>query len=302
MIAAGVIAAVVVAALVVATVVIAAAAGADGLGVADALILGMVEGLTEYLPVSSTGHLTVTQRLLGIGTTDADRAAADSYAIVIQAGAILAVLVLYRRRVLAMARGLVGRDEGGRHLLGVMTASFLPAALLGLALGDTIKERLFGVGPVAGAWAVGGVAILVLGRRLVGGDRPLEGLRLSDGLVIGAAQALALWPGVSRSLVTILAALALGLALGAAVEYSFLLGLVTLGAATVYEAVGEGSTIVAAYGLVTPAVGFVVAFVSAVAAVRWMVGYLQDHGLALFGWYRLAIAALAAVLLATGVV
>lgn len=283
-------------------VVAAAIATTDELTIADAIVLGVVEGLTEYLPISSTGHLTVVSRLLGIGTTDADRAAADSYTIAIQLGAILAVVMLYRARIASMLRGLAGRDPAGRSVALALVASMVPAGVLGLVAGDTIKQELFGVGPVAFAWLVGAAAIFAMGPRWRGGVRLIEDLTVRDGLLIGFAQALALWPGVSRSLVTILAALALGLAVGAAVEYSFLLGLGTLGGATLYELSTEGGSIVDTFGWVAPVVGLVAAFVSAILAVRWLVAYLEHHSLAIFGWYRLGAAGLAGLLLLTGVV
>jgi undecaprenyl-diphosphatase len=272
------------------------------LGAGDAVVLGLVEGITEYLPVSSTGHLTVTQRLLGVGDAPDEKAAADAYAIVIQAGAILAVLLLYHRRVRSMAAGLVRRDADGQRLAVALTVAFIPAALIGVALGDTIKERLFGVGPVAGAWIAGGVAILLLAPRWQRPHgRPLEAVTARDALIVGLAQALALWPGVSRSLVTILGALALGLSIGAAVEFSFLLGMATLGAATGYEAVRSGSEIVDRFGVGAPLIGFAVALVSAALAVRWLVEYLTTRTLGGFGWYRLAAGTAAFALLAAGV-
>jgi undecaprenyl-diphosphatase len=281
----------------IAAVVLAAARGGGALDVPTAIVLGLVEGLTEYLPISSTGHLTVVERLLGVRGS-----AADAYAIVIQAGAILAVLVLYRARVGAMVAGLRGRDQAGRRLLGALAVAFVPAALVGFAFGDAIKERLFGVGPVAVAWAVGGAVILVATGQLRRDGRELDAVGSRAAAIIGCAQVAALWPGVSRSLVTILAGLVVGLSLPAAVEFSFLLGLVTLGAATGYEALKQGSDIVHAYGLLNPAIGFLVAFVSAVAAVRWMVAYLERGSLAVFGYYRLAVAAIAALLLIANVV
>jgi undecaprenyl-diphosphatase len=281
---------------------VAAALATPGeLTAADAALLGIVEGVTEFLPVSSTGHLMVTQRLLDIGDTAAEKAAADSYAIAIQSGAILAVLLLYRARITGIARGLVGRDTEGRNLGFVLAAATLPAVLIGLVLEDTIRDRLFGAGPIVIAWAVGGVVILVAARRLTGGARELHDLRVVDGLVIGAAQALALWPGTSRSLVTILAALALGARTSTAVEFSFLLGLITLGGATVYEALGSGDVMIEEFGVGTLVIGFLAAFVSAVVAIRWMVDYLNRHSLAIFGWYRLVVAGIGALLLATGV-
>jgi undecaprenyl-diphosphatase len=273
----------------------------DHLGAADAVVLGLVEGITEWLPISSTGHLTVTQDLLRI-----DGDAADSYAIAIQSGAILAVLLLFRERFVGMLRGVQGKDPEGRNTLIAIVVACLPAVALGLSLEDVIKDNLFGTGPVVAAWFVGGLAILAVARQRRGlspeaGD-PLTALTWQKALVIGCAQSLALWPGVSRSLVTIIAATALGLAIPAAVEFSFLLGFVTLGGATAYEVLSSGDTMVEAYGLATPALGLAVAFVSAVAAMRWMVDYLQRHSLAIFGWYRLGIAAFVGLLLVTNVV
>lgn len=272
---------------------------------AKAVLLGLVEGLTEFLPVSSTGHLLVTERLIDVGRHHATKDAADTYTITIQAGAILAVLVLYWQRLLEMGRGLVGRDEPGRRLLTATVVAFIPAAIVGVALEKPIKDRLFGVWPVIVAWAIGGVVILLVARRLEERSRvhglPLESLTVRAALLIGVAQCFALWPGTSRSLVTILAALLLGLSLPAAVEFSFLLGLLTLGAATAYDGLKHGKEMIDTYGVVHPLVGFVVAFAAAVVAIRWMVTYLGRHGLEIFGWYRLAVAALALVLLATGV-
>jgi undecaprenyl-diphosphatase len=273
---------------------------------AKAVLLGLVEGVTEFLPISSTGHLIVTQRLIDVGREPATKDAADTYAITIQAGAILAVVVLYWRRLLAMGRGIIGRDAEGRQLTGVTLVAFVPAALIGVALEDAIKDNLFGVWPVIVAWAVGGVVVLAFARwvreRGLASGAPLEAMTLRTGVIIGLAQSLALWPGTSRSLVTILAALALGYSMHASVEFSFLLGLLTLSAATAYDALRHGGEMFDTYGVASPLLGFVVAFLAAVVAIRWMVRYLERHGLALFGWYRLVIAAIGLVLLATGVV
>jgi len=274
----------------------------DELTPAKAVLLGLVEGITEFLPISSTGHLLVAQRLMDIGTTEATKAAADAYAISIQSGAILAVLLLYWRRLWSMVRGLFGRDVAGRRVLIGLVLSVLPAVVVALAFEDAIKDNLLEVGPVIGAWIVGGLVILFVTPKLTGsrGGVPLEQLSAGQAIVIGVVQCLALWPGTSRSLVTILAALAVGLSLAAAVEFSFLLGFVTLGGATLFEMATEGSTMVDTFGLLDPLIGLVVAFVSAAVAIKWMVGYLQRHSLAIFGWYRLAVAALALVLLASG--
>jgi undecaprenyl-diphosphatase len=268
----------------------------------ESLILGLVEGLSEFLPVSSTGHLLVTQRLLGLGGTEATDMALDTYAICIQAGAILAVAVLYRLRLVQVLRGVAGRDDDGRRLLINLAAAFVPAAVLGVALGDTIRSALFGVGPVAAAWFAGGLVILWVTRQpwSNGGTLALESLTARHALIIGVAQAAALWPGVSRSLVTIIAALALGYTMRAAVEFSFLLGLLTLGAATAYEGLRSGGQLVDTFGVSAPLVGLVVAFVSAVIAVRWMVMFLQSWGLEAFGWYRVVIGVAAAAVVLAG--
>jgi undecaprenyl-diphosphatase len=280
----------------------AASETVDDLTPVKAAVLGVVEGVTEYLPISSTGHLLVAQRLMDIGTTDETKDAADAYAIAIQSGAILAVLLLYWRRLWSMVQGVVGRDVEGRRVLVGLVLSVLPAALVAVVFERPIKDNLLEVGPVIAAWIVGGLVILLVAPRLTGSTdgRALEQITPRQALIIGVVQCLALWPGTSRSLVTILAALAVGLSLAAAVEFSFLLGFVTLGAATLFEIVTDGSTMIDAYGWVDPLIGLVFAFVSAAIAIKWMVGYLQRHSLAIFGWYRLGVAAIAIVLLATG--
>jgi undecaprenyl-diphosphatase len=271
-----------------------------------AAVLGVVEGLTEYLPVSSTGHLEIAERLLDIGTTKKTKDAADTYTIVIQAGAILAVLVLFWGRIVKIVQGLFGRSEDGRRLLIALAVAFVPAAIVGIVGEKAIKSHLLKPVPIAAAWVVGAIAILVVGARLhrsaATGGRRLEELTTQDALIIGAAQVLALWPGTSRSLVTILAALVIGLSLSAAVEFSFLLGLLTLGAATFYDGAKHGKELVDTYGVANPLLGFVIAFVAALVAVRWMVTYLQRHDLTVFAWYRIAAAAVVVILLAAGTI
>ena len=272
----------------------AAAAGdgtAVGLSVWSAIVLGLVEGLTEYLPVSSTGHLLVTNEILGLGGTEAEDTALDAYAICIQAGAILAVLFLYQQRIRQMVDGLIGRSDEGRRIMLAVVGAFVPTAIIAFAFKDLVRDNLFGVPPIATAWLVGGIAILVVTRMglLERAGVELGQITLVQAGLIGLGQAIALWPGVSRSLVTILTALIVGLSLRAAVEFSFLLGLVTLSAATVYTALEDGDLLIDTFGVVTPLIGLVVAFVAAVASVRWMVAWLQERGLDIFGYYRIAI-------------
>jgi undecaprenyl-diphosphatase len=264
----------------------------------QALILGLVEGLTEYLPVSSTGHLLIAQRWLGIESSPA----ANAYAIVIQAGAILAVLGLYRQRVGQLALGVLSRHDSGRRLLVALLVAFVPAAVIGFLLDKPIERLLFGPWPIVAAWAAGGILLLAVGQRIqTRGGHALEELRPAAALWIGLAQCAALWPGVSRSMATILGGVALGLSLSAAVEFSFLLGLLTLGAATSYKALSSGRLLLHTYGVLPLVVGFVAAAVAATLAVRWMVGWLNRRGLTLFGYWRLAAAGIvSAWLLTTG--
>jgi len=278
---------------------------APGMTALQAVILGITEGLTEYLPVSSTGHLYLAASLMGLGDTAVEKAATDAYVIAIQIGAILAVVWLYPGRISQMARGLAGHDPRGLRLAINIGAAFVPAAVIGLAFGDIIKRYLFGVWPITAAWLVGGLAILVVARRLhsrtvSGGDA--ADLSLVQALIIGLIQCIAMWPGVSRSLVTILGGVLVGLSVPAAVEFSFILGLVTLGSATCYELFKEGPGIMLQFGWLSPALGIATAFVSAVFAVKWMVVYLNRHGLEVFGYYRIALAVGVMVLILAGVV
>ncbi|MDH4144567.1 MAG: undecaprenyl-diphosphate phosphatase [Acidimicrobiia bacterium] len=276
----------------------------DELSIPQALVLGVVEGVTEYLPISSTGHLLVAERMMGVGQTEQTKDAINSYTVVIQVGAILAVLLLFRSRVAQLLAGLVGRDEQGRQLLIRLVLAFLPAAIVGLALGDVIESKLLATGPVVVAWIVGGIGILAVAHRFRDAESgvPLEALGNREALIIGCAQALALWPGVSRSLVTIVAALLVGMSLAAAVEFSFILGLATLGAATVFALSRSGGEIVDVFGWTSPLVGVAAALVSALVAVKWMVGYLQRHDLSVFGWYRIAAGLVTVALLVTGAI
>ena len=275
----------------------------------QALLLGIVEGITEYLPVSSTGHLLLVQRLLGIGHDEA----ADAFAICIQAGAIIAVLGLYRGRVLEMINGLLGRSPAGKRLAFNVIAAFLPAVVIGLLLQKPIKKYLFGgdelgLWPVVAAWFVGGVAILAVNayrKKRQETEKPrfeLEAMPLSAAVIIGVSQCVAMWPGTSRSLVTIVAGILVGLRMRAAVEFSFLLGVLTLGAATAYDGLKHGKAMLASYGPTSLGIGFIAAWISAVIAVKWMVSYLNKHGFAVFGYYRIALALLVAAAIYAGLI
>ena len=283
-----------------------------------AALLGIIEGLTEYLPVSSTGHLLVAQRALGLGADDgASRDAAEAFAICIQAGAILAVLGLYRARAAAMCRGLLGHDPAGLRLFLCLVAGLLPAVVIGLLFEKKIKRWLFGGGelglwPIVGAWIVGGIAILIIERwrrrPATHADQDanddtgleLEQMNWKQGFVIGLVQCLAMWPGVSRSLTTILGGVTCGLRTSAAVEFSFLLGVLTLGGATAKDGLEHGSLMLEVYGAGPLLVGTLTATLAAVVAMKWMIQYLKRHGLEIFGVYRIVLGIAVAAWLLTG--
>ena len=287
----------------------------------QAFILGVIEGITEYLPISSTGHLLVAQHLMGIGTATAtEKAAADTFAICIQGGAILAVLGIYMKRVLQMLRGVLGKDPEGLKLAIMLLAGFLPAAVIGLIFNDKIEEKLFGMWPVIIAWVVGGVMILATAwwrkrNPAAGSGKELLEMTWKMALLIGLLQCVAMWPGTSRSLMTIVGGLLVGLSIRAAVEYSFLLGVLTLTAATAKKALWKVDGLDASYhvwfggtklmwdtyGALPLAIGIVAAAASAALAVKWLVSYLQSHGLSVFGWYRIALGVVIGGLVAAGV-
>lgn len=281
-----------------------------GMPFSHAVILGIVEGVTEYLPISSTGHLLLAGRILGIekssGTSQEDekaKEAADAYTICIQIGAILAIIGLYRRHIRQMILGLTGKDKQGLKLLINIILGFMPAAVIGLLLNRTIKAYLFGIWPVIAAWFVGGVAILMISsRNRQPGQKQVNTISLYElswksALIIGTAQCIAMWPGISRSLITIAGGLLTGLTMASAVEFSFLLGVVTLSAATAFDILKHGQVMLQVFHPLPLATGVLVAFVSAVISVKWMVTYLNKHGLEIFGYYRIAISILAGSLI-----
>jgi undecaprenyl-diphosphatase len=280
----------------------------------QAVILGLVEGITEYLPVSSTGHLVIATALLGLDTPEL-KDAADSFDIVIQGGAILAVLGLYWPRVLQMLRGLLGQDPPGLRLFLNLVIAFIPSALLGLALNKWIKAHLFFAPPVMAALAVGGAYMILVERWAARRPRPQHEPDITDvtpkqALFIGLLQCASLIPGTSRSMMTITGGYFVGLAPGRAAEFSFLLGLPTLTAATLfslYKNISESRAqdrpdLFHQLGLAPTLVGLVVAAISAAVAVRWLVGFLGRRGLAPFGWYRFALCAALLALWAAGIV
>lgn len=236
-----------------------------------------------------------------MNTTQKAKQAADAYAIIIQIGAILAVFGLYRRRIGQMAEGLLGRDAKGLRLIFMLFLAFVPAAVVGLGLGDVIKSRLFGPWPIVVGWLAGGIAILIKpDHRGRGSLSSIEDVQWRHALIIGLFQVVAMWPGVSRSLATITGGMVAGLGISAALEFSFLLGLITLGAATTYEMMDLGGAVLTAYGAWPTLVGILASFVAAWLSVRWLLAYVRDRGLAVFGYYRVLLAIATAVLLLVG--
>jgi len=299
----------------------AAAAPAAELGTFDAIVLGAVEGITEYLPISSTGHLIIAARLLGLDSDQplTDRAgralwykqpsaklpagipltvklAADTYIVVIQAGAIAAVALLYWSQLGAMAAGVVGRNPAGRSLALNVLIAFVPAALLGFFAHSWIDAHLFSLGAVIVA-QVAGAGLMFVAERWHRRRAPTaESATLADltptrAAIIGALQCVALWPGTSRSMMTIVGGYFVGLDPRRSAEFSFLLGLVTLSAASVYKGYRSGAAMIQVFGWLHVILGALVAAVTAAVCVRFLVHWLTKHGLTAFAWYRLVLAA-----------
>jgi undecaprenyl-diphosphatase len=298
---------------------------AAALTASDAIVLGLVEGVTEFLPISSTGHLIIANDLLGLdsdqplrgedgsllwhkppsaenpaGVPLTIKVAADAYAVIIQAGAILAVVLLYRRQFVGMALGLLGRSSPGFRLLRNVLLAFLPVAVAGFLLHDWIDRHLFSV-PAVIAALVGGAFLMLAAerwRRQNSGrgyarNEPSD-LSPTVALRIGLIQCLALWPGTSRSMVTIVGGYLAGLSPARAAEFSFLVGLPTLAGAAVFKAWKAGPAMIAVFGWEHVLLGALVAGVSAALAVKFLVHFLSRHGLQAFAYYRLALAAVLA--------
>lgn len=247
-----------------------------------ALIMGIVEGLTEFLPISSTGHLILAGDLMHFNSE-----AGQVFEIVIQTGAVLAIVWEYRERFLNVLRGLATEDRARRFVVNLFIA-FLPLAFIGLALNKFLKAHLFKPIPVALAFIIGGLVILWAERRKhTIRVHTVDEMTWMDALKVGFAQCLALIPGTSRSGATIIGGLFFGLSRQAATEFSFFLAVPTLMVAGAYELYKERALLSAAdtgwFG-----VGFVAAFISAFLCVRWLLRYVSTHTFNAFAWYRIA--------------
>jgi undecaprenyl-diphosphatase len=258
-----------------------------------AILLGIVEGLTEFLPVSSTGHLILAAELLGYRAEDW-----ATFNVIIQLGAILAVIVLYWRTFWTVITGLFARQAGAWRFAINVAAAFVPSAVLGLLLIDNIEALLGNAEVVAWALIAGGIAILVIEKTVKPAsiDPGIAAIPLKRALGIGFIQCLSMVPGVSRSGATIMGALALGIERRTAAEFSFFLAVPTMVGATTLQVAKHHEEIAAAgvdWGLI--AIGFVVSFVVALVVIRWFVGIVGRYGFAPFAWYRIVAGAAALV-------
>lgn len=261
-----------------------------------AAVMGLVEGLTEFLPISSTGHLILAGSLLGLAD-----AKAKVFDIAIQSGAMLAVVIVYWQR-LRDAVMHVGDSERARRFLRNVAIAFAPAVLLGLLLGKAIKAHLFNAPVVAASFIVGGLIILWVERRQTTVRiESVDAMSALDALKVGLAQCVAMIPGTSRSGATIIGGMMFGLSRQAATEFSFYLAIPTLMGAGAYSLYKDRALLSVADWPVF-AVGSVVAFVSAYACVRWLLRYIASHTFVPFAWYRIAFGALVLLTAWTGVV
>jgi undecaprenyl-diphosphatase len=257
----------------------------------DAAFLGVLEALTEFLPVSSTGHLILLTDLIGFQGPPG-----QVFEVVIQLGAVLAVVVAYWSKLTDVAIGFP-HDPGARRFVLVVALAFLPALVLGALLYDFIKAVLFSPHVVSVALVLGGIAILVIERlRPVPQIRAVEELSPRLALGIGVAQCLAMVPGVSRSGATIMGALLFGVERKTAAEFSFFLAIPTMLGAASFDLWQNRAALTAEGGLVI-AVGFLAAFVVALFVVRWFVGFVGRHGFGPFAWYRIGLGSLLLVAL-----
>jgi undecaprenyl-diphosphatase len=257
------------------------------LNLLDATILGLVEGITEFLPISSTGHLIVAASLLGIH----DEERVKVFEIAIQIGAIFAVLWAYKDRFLSTFRGL-GRDAAATSFFTNLCIAFVPAALLGFLFIKPIKAYLFNAYGVAAASIMGALIIFWVERNSSKREAnarvsDVDAMSKLDALKVGIAQCFSLFPGMSRSGATLVGGMLFGLSRKAATEFSFFLGVPTLSAASIYSVYKDRALLSASDGPLF-AMGTVISFVIALIVIRWLIRFVATHTLVAFAWYRLA--------------
>jgi undecaprenyl-diphosphatase len=294
----------------------------------EATVLGLVEGITEFLPVSSTGHLIIANHFLALEDerqlTDAAgqprwikapstehpagrpltvKAAADAFTVIIQIGGIAAVVVLYWGQLWSVALGAIGMDREGTKLLRNIVIGLLPIAAIGFWVDDWVDQYLFSIWAVIAALVVGAGLMFYVDRRRQqsqwhqsNGRKPSE-LRPSEALLVGAMQCIAIWPGTSRSMMTIVGGYVVGLKPAQAAEFSFLLGLPTLAGAALIKGIKGGPAMIDVFGWSPVLLGIFVAFVSAALAIKVLIAALTRYGLAPFAVYRIVLALVLAVVL-----
>jgi undecaprenyl-diphosphatase len=267
--------------------------------IVKAAILGVVEGVTEFLPVSSTGHLILASSLLGWHDDKA-----HVFNIAIQTGAMFSVIWYYRIKIAMVVAGLLDDPVAQRFAMNIAIA-FIPAAVLGVLLGGTIKRALFSPVPVAIALVVGGLVIILVERRPAS-RRPariesIDQMRALDALKVGFAQSFALIPGTSRSGATIIGGMLFGMSRKAATEFSFFLAIPTLIGAGVYDT-WKYRTLLSASDLPLFAVGLIVSFFAALVCVHWLIRYVATHTFVPFAWYRIVFGLLVLLTAWAGIV
>jgi len=252
------------------------------------LVLGVVEGLTEFVPVSSTGHLILMSRLLGLHGP-----AVDAFSVVVQLGALLAAVFYYRRILLETTVGIVRQRPESLLLFRNLVLGSMPLLAVGYLVGKRIKAQLFAPLPVAGALAVGGLLMLLV-ERYRRQSAPLyqhaHELPVGRALTVGLCHLAALWPGTSRSLASMSGSLLAGLPTAAAADFAFLLAIPTLGTATVYELLRERQVLLADVGLLNISLGLLVSFAVGLLVIAAFLRYLRGHGLLVFALYRVVLA------------
>lgn len=279
----------------------------------DTLVLGVVQGLTEYAPVSSTAHLIIAAHALGLELSEYSehstrllvspiavhtRAALNTYLVIIQLGSILAVFFIYWQYIVEMLKGLVGKSPFGQALLKNLTVALIPSALLGLLLEGLVERYLRNIPSIIGALCIGALAMWMVQRSYLKArkyqfesvNKDVSEITGLNAFFIGCAQAISLWPGMSRSMTTLLAGYRIGLSPLAAAQFSFLLGFVTLSVASAYKCVHQGSELLEYLGWQIPLIGIGVAFIVSFICIKGLLNYLARGTLNLFIIYRILLA------------
>jgi len=267
---------------------------AEDVPIEQTIALGAVQGITEFLPVSSTGHMILVNDIYFHAKDQSEQVqkALDDYMVCIQLGTILTLLLFYRRDVMRIIKGCLGCDKNGFKLGWNLGVAFIPTGVVGFILGDWIQGCLYGKIFVAFALILGGIAILLFENFRKKQPPRIENiyeLSVKSAWIVGLFQMLALWPGFSRSLATIIGCICVGMCLKSAIHFSFLLGLLTSGVATFYKFFKHGAEIFQAIDVSNVLLGILVAFGLGMSTIHIFLAYLRNHGLKIFGYYRVVV-------------